>query len=462
MQREQWQSIAIVAGLTAVVVAIVTGKLPRWLRVALVTGLVALVAGGGLYAYRFYTHPVTLTVAAGSFDGDAPQLMSALAAKLASTGSLVRLKVIEKDTELDAAKALSSGEADLALARADSDGLFDAETIVVVTHGVVLIVVPPGSSIASMDDLKGKTVGVVLGATNHKVVDALTQEYDPDHSQIRFKDLAVADIAPALKAKQVNALLIVMPISEKYLALLRNLFPKNARQKMGLIPIESAGAIAAVARYYHSYDLPKGTLQGSPPIPDDDMTTLRVAFYLVANKKLSNDVVASLAKAIMDTRRDLSGQYPLLEQISPPDTDKTDADNDTYIPIHPGADAYFSGSVQSFFDKYGDQIFYGSMLLGTLTSLFAGAWKFMTRGEKIPEQSPLIRLYALTGDIGKAIDENELAATEQRIDDILKGELEKYASGDAEVTETAALGLATHRLEHLIAQRRAVLKEKNA
>ena len=57
-----------------------------------------------------------------------------------------------------------------------------------------------------------------------------------------------------------------------------------------------------------------------------------------------------------------------IAQISEPDTDKTDTNNDTYIPVHPGATAYFGGNVQSFFDKHGDQIFYGSMLLGTLAS----------------------------------------------------------------------------------------------
>jgi hypothetical protein len=47
--------------------------------------------------------------------------------------------------------------------------------------------------------------------------------------------------------------------------------------------------------------------------------------------------------------------------------------------------------------------------------------------------------------------------TERQIDEILKGELEKYAHGSVEPTEAAALGLATQRLEHLIAQRRATL-----
>ncbi len=439
----------------AVVAAIVTGRLPRWLRIALVLSLAVLAFGGGLYVYRYATHPTTLTVAVGSLDANAVQLMSAIATRMASNGSPVRLKVLAKGTALEAVKSFSAGEADLAVARADIGDLSAAEIVVVITRSVVLIVAPPGSSITDIDGLKGKTVGVVGGEINHKVVEALTNEYNL--AQTRFRDLALADIPQALKSKQVDTLLVVMPVTEKYLAMLRNLFPKIAKQKPTLIPIESAGAIAAIARYYQSYDLPKGTLQGSPPIPDDDMKTLRVPFYLVANKKLSDDVVGSLAKAIMDTRRELLGEYPLLAQLSEPNTDKDDADRDIYIPIHPGASAYFDGNQKTFFDRYGDQIFYGSMLLGTLTSLFAAGWKFMTRSEEKPEDSPLMRLYALTDHINKAGSEGELAEAERSVDEILKGELEKYTVGDAEATETAALGLATHRLEHLIAQRRAIL-----
>ena len=101
------------------------------------------------------------------------------------------------------------------------------------------------------------------------------------------------------------------------------------------------------------------------------------------------------------------------------------------------------------------------MLLGTLTSLFAAAWKFMTKEETKPEDRPLMRLHALTDQIRKSSSEADLAETESLIDVILKGELEKYATGNAEAAETAALGLATHRLEHLIAQRRAILNGKS-
>ena len=454
MEREQAQKIAILAGIAAIVVALATGRLPRWLRVTLVACLAALACGAGLFAWRYAAHPATLTLAAGSIDGDVPRLMSAIAAQMAAAGAPVRLKVIDKGTSLNAVNAFAAGETDLAIARADIGDLSAARTIVHMTYAAALIVVPPGSNIDSMDGLKGKTVGVIAADLNRRVIAAITGAYD---LKIVFRDIATKDVPQALQSKQIQALLVVMPISEKYLGMLRDLFPRNAKLKPALVPIDAAGAIAAAVGAYESYDLPKGTIRGSPPIPDDDLTTLRVPLYLVANKKLANNVAAALAKAMMDARRDLLGEYPLLAQISAPSTDK-----DAQILIHPGAATYFDGEQQSLLDKYGDKVFYLSMLLGTLASIAAAAWKFMTRDTEGPEQRPLMRLYALTDQINGASCEAELADTERHIDDILKAELEKYSDGKTEAAETAALGLATHRLERLIGQRRAILEGRLA
>jgi TRAP transporter TAXI family solute receptor len=455
MEREQYQQLAIGAGILAVIIAITSGRLPRWVRVMLVVGVAAIAAGAGLLAYRYATTPTTLTVVAGSLDGDAPRLMSAVAAKMTSTGSTVRLKVIDKGTTLEAVKAFAAGEADLAIARADTGNLSDARTVVTATHAIVMIVVPPGSSIESMDELKGKTVGVIGGELNHQIVAALTKEYDLGAAKVHFKDIALADVAQALKSKQVVAILVVMPVTEKYLGMLRELFPRNAKKPLGIVPIESAGAIAAVARAYESYDLPKGTLRGSPAVPDDDMTTLRVPFYLVANRKLSDDVVGALTKAVMDTRRDLVGEFPLLAQISAPSTDK-----DAFIPIHPGAAAYFDGDQKTLFDRYGDQFFYGSMILGSLMSILAAAWKFMTKDAEDETQRPLDRLYALVDQINEARSETDLAKIESSVDEILKPALDRISAGGADAAETNVLGLATHRLEYLLSQRRTALSAR--
>jgi hypothetical protein len=309
--------------------------------------------------------------------------------------------------------------------------------------------VPPGSPIEDMDGLAGKTVGVVGGEVNHRIVEVLTREYDLARAKVRFKDLAHTEARQALQSKQVHALLVVIPVSAKYLAIVRDFFPANAKKQPALIAIESAGAIANVAQAYESYDLPKGTLRGSPAIPDDDLTTLRVPFYLVANKKLGDDDVTALTKAIMETRRELVGEFPLLAQIAAPSTDK-----DAYIPVHPGAAAFYDGTQQDIFDKYSNALYYGPMLLGGIASLLAGLWKFLGIGTNSKPASPLDPMYALAGRVRNARNEEDLEAIEHEIDNILKAELKKYAKGEAQALDAAALSLAAQRLEHLINYRR--------
>ncbi|MGA7527741.1 MAG: TAXI family TRAP transporter solute-binding subunit [Pseudolabrys sp.] len=452
MEREQYQQVAIVAGALAVIVALMSGRLPRWLRIVLVLSLGILGAGAGLFEYRYFTQPTTLTIATGSLDGDVPRIMSAIAARMASTNAPVRLKVVDKATAQEAAKEFAAGKVDLTIARADTVDLSLARTVLTVTHGVVLIVVPPASPIEDMDGLKGKTVGVIAGDTNRQVIAAVTKEYALESVKVNFKDLTLTEVPQAFQTRQIQALLVVMPLSEKYITMLREIFPRNAKAPLGLVPIESAGAIEAVSPPYKSYELPKGTLRGSPPVPDDDLTTLRVPFYLVANKNLSDDVVAGLTKSMMEARRDLAGEYPLLAQITSPSTDK-----DAYVPIHPGAAAVFDGDEKTVFDKYGDQFFYGSMLLGTMMSILAAIWKFMTRDIGKPDERPSMRLYALVGKINEVKSEAELATIEQQIDEILKDELEKCSAGKVEPGEMGAISLASQRLQYLMTQRRLTL-----
>ena len=49
--------------------------LPLWVRAILLAGVVCILAGAGLISYRFYAQPRTLTIAVGSLDGEAKQLL---------------------------------------------------------------------------------------------------------------------------------------------------------------------------------------------------------------------------------------------------------------------------------------------------------------------------------------------------------------------------------------------------
>jgi TRAP-type uncharacterized transport system substrate-binding protein len=431
-------------------------NLPLWLRFVLLLGAVGLATGTGLLGYRYYTRPTTLSVAVGSIDGEAAKAMSAIASRLVSTDAPVRLKVIDSGTALEATKAFSAGKADLAVVRGDVGDLSQAQAVVVVSHVVVLIIAPPGSSIDSIGKLKGRVVGVLGGDTNARIVDLLSKEYGLDRPKV-FKDIALPDARRAIQSKEVSALLVVVPLAEKYLSLVRDIFAQGSKALPVLLPIESAGAIAQADRAYESFEVPKGTLRGSPPVPEDDLTTLRASFYLVANKKLGNDLIASLTQTIMHVRRELLAEQPIFAQITAPSTDA-----DAYVPLHPGAAAFYNGTQQSFMDEYGNWIYLAPMVLGGAATVLAAAWKFLGLGNPVTILGPLDSLYALGRRIRKAGTEAELSEIEDEIDSILRTQRARSAGGDENAVDDATLNVAAHRLESLIHDRRAMLAKRPA
>jgi TRAP transporter TAXI family solute receptor len=431
-------------------------KMPLWLRFVLLAGVVGLATGGCLLAYRYFTHPVTLTVAVGSVDGEAARAMSAIASQLVSTNAPVRLKVIDSGTALAATNTFSAGKADLAVVRGDVGDLSKAQAVVIVSHVVVLIVAPPGSSIDSIDKLKGRRVGVVGGEVNGKIVDVLSKEYGLDRDKV-FKDVALPDARRAIQSKEVAALLIAIPLAQKYLSLLRDIFQQGPKASPVLIGIESAGAIAQAERAYESFEVPKGTLRGSPPVPDDDLTTLRTSLYLVANKKLGADLITSLTQTIMQVRRELLAEQPIFAQITAPSTDA-----DAWLPLHPGAAAFYNGTQQSWMDEYGNWIYLTPMALGGAATVLAAAWKFLGIAPPAPGDGPLDTLYALGRRIRKADGEAELSDIEQEIDDILREQRAKSAAGDENAVDDSTLNVVAQRLESLIHYRRTVLAKKPA
>src|SRR5712671_1551190 len=425
-------------------------KLPFWLRFVLLVGIVGIVSGASLLAYRYYTRPVTLSVAVGSIDGEAAKAMSAIASRLASTNAPVRLKVIDSGTALEAARTFAAGNADLAVVRGDVGDLSQAQAVVVVSHVVVLMIVPPGSTIDSIDKLKGRRVGVISGEANAKIVDVLSREYGLDREKV-FKDIALSDARRAIQSKEVSALLVVIPLAGKYLSLVRDFFQQGSKALPVLISIDSAGAIAEAERAYESFDVPKGTLRGAPPVPDDDLTTLRTALYLVANKKLGSDLVTSLTQTIMNVRRDLLVEQPVFAQITAASTDA-----DAYLAVHPGAAAFYNGTQQSFMDEYGNWIYLTPMILGGMATVLAAAWKFLGTAP-FAGDGPLDTLYALARRIRKADTEIELGTIEDEIDEILKAQRAKAAAGDENAVDATTLNVAAHRLENLIHDRRQML-----
>ncbi|MDE2331980.1 MAG: ABC transporter substrate-binding protein [Bradyrhizobium sp.] len=430
-------------------------RVPFWLRLVSLLGVILLCTAAGLYGYRWYNRPVTLTLAVGSVDGEAASAMSTIANQLVSDGASVRLKVIDTGNAIESAKQFAAGHVDLAVVRGDVGDLSQAQAIVVLSHMTVLLIAPPGSSIDGIDKLKGRTVGVLGGEANAEVVDALNNTHDLARNKTVFKNLGLQDARQAVQSKQVSALLVTIPLTQKYLTQVKGFFPQGTKANPVLIPIDSAAAIVDANRAFESFDVPKGTLRGSPPVPEDDLTTLRTSLYLVARKGLSADVATSLTQSILKVRRELARENPLFAQITAPSIEA-----DAYLPVHPGALAVYNGTTQSFMDEYGNYIYLGPMILGGIASVLAAAWKFLGIGQPQFREGPLDTLYGLARRIRGVSSDSELSVIEEEIDNILKTERLKAEAGDENAVDAATLNVVAHRLENLIHDRRAMLLAK--
>jgi hypothetical protein len=72
-------------------------------------------------------------------------------------------------------------------------------------------------------------VGVVGGNANSRIVDVLTKQYDLVRGKVVFKDVALPDVRRAVDAKEVSALLVVTPLTQKYLSAVRGFFPQGPK-----------------------------------------------------------------------------------------------------------------------------------------------------------------------------------------------------------------------------------------
>jgi TRAP-type uncharacterized transport system substrate-binding protein len=423
----------------------ISATLPFWARAILLAGIAGIVLGAGLIAYRTYDRPTTLSVAAGSFDHEAARIASFIAARLEATKSPVRLKIVPTDSVLDSARTFATGKTELAIVRADVGDLSQARSVAVVAKSVLMILAMPGSGVTSIEKIKGHTVGVVGGEINRRIVDALKKEYDLGE-KVTFKNLAAADTP---HAKEAGVFMLVVPLNEKYLTLVRRFFPGAHNSFPALVPIELAGAIADLEGAYESFDIPQGTLRGSPPVPDADLTTLRVGSYLVANKNIDPDTITTLTQAIVAARNDLVRDQPLLAGVMAPDTDPG-----AYIPVHPGAAAFYNGTQQSFMDRYSNWIYLTPMVLGALASIFATAWRFL--GVRPEPEAALRSLFALPRRIREVKSEVELTEIENQVDQALDAEMANAIKSE-NAQDIATLVSLAHRLEDSIHRRRQAL-----
>jgi len=306
-----------------------------------------------------------------------------------------------------------------------------------------------------VQQLAGRRIGIVSGnAATADLLDVVLNHYGvaPDKVQVSLID--PKDLGAAVKSNQIDAIFVVgaatgQAISDAVAAASRN------GEAPRFIAIDQAAGIAARNPAFASVDIDVGTFGGNPPSPEANLKSLSFPEYLVARKSLDRDSVASLTKLIYSSRLALMAAMPGETKIEAPPTEK-----DATIMVHAGARTYLTEDQKSFFDKYGDTIFYSLLIFPLFGSAIVAVASYFRHGGRTRRLRLLQRLLDL---VRKAHAAPSLAALDQMqidVDNLVIAVIHEAEHEEYDQTEQMSFSLTLDQVRFVIAARRAALLEQ--
>src|SRR6516164_8230377 len=474
----------------------------------LVTILGTLLLGAAVWAAIHFTVARDyMRIAAGPLDA---RFVHALSNQLAADHRYLHLQIVPTTSPQATAEAMSKGEADLAILPSHLDNARDWPVLTILRQNVMALIVPAAggtkveesaatkpakktsakggeskggesnsakaggktakggkgtksakgdasddsddSKFGKVTDLSGKRVGVVSGnEATTGLLELVLSHYGVPRDKVTISSIDPRDIPAAIRNHQVDVLFVAGAATSPAIFSVIAAATINGAAP-NFIEIDQADGIAKRNPAFDSIDIDAGTFGGTPPTPDDSLKTLSFAQYLVARKSVSDSVIATLAKTIYSSRQALAAAVPGEIKIEAPSTDK-DAD----AVVHPGALTYLNDSQQSFFDKYGNEIFYGMLIFPVFGSALAGMASYLRRDTRTRRLRLLQRVLDL---VRKAHGAQNLEALEQlqvEADDLVIAIVHQGEREEFDETVRMSFAFALDQLRFAIAARRTAI-----
>jgi TRAP-type uncharacterized transport system substrate-binding protein len=480
------------------------------------TILGSIILGGTIWGAVYYTTKATqMRIAVGSPDGANAKFARLLAQRFAQHHDRVRLQLVTTDGPKASAQAFATGSTDLAILPSTIGNSPNWPVVAIVRKNVMALIVPAsGASTAvkkptgakSTDNSKdkdtrssknkdsksskdkdskssknkdtkgdkaaktgdtdtlekvrqlaGRRLGIVTGnEATTDLLEIVLNHYGVPLSRVKVSLIDPKNLADAVRAHRVDALFVAGDATGQAITDAVKAASRNGRAPT-FIEIDQADGIAARNPAFTSVDIEAGTFGGNPPAPDDTLKSLSFPEYLVARRSFDHDAIATLAKQIYSSRLALAAAMPGEVKIEAPSTDK-----DAEVNVHPGALAYLTDDQKSFFDKYGDDIFYGLLIFPIFGSAIAGLATYLrndTRARRLRLLQRVLDLVrkAHAAQTLEAIEQLQIEADQLVISIIHQSEHEEF-----EDTVRMSFSFALDQLRFTIAARRTAILDRLA
>jgi TRAP transporter TAXI family solute receptor len=409
--------------------------------------LLACIGLGAVVAWFFFAH-ITLRVATGPLGSDGQKFFAAFVRTVADAHPRVRLKIVPTADREASVKALTAGEADLAVVRSDMLANTEAQTIAILRRDVVGLVIPPHAPIEKVRDLAGKTIGLVQGAEgDERILDQILAYYQIPADTLQRVALAPGEIGPAIRQKRIAAMFALGPAGPGPLADVVTAVAKAGKGPLTVVEIEAAEAIAHRFPLLESVDIPAGAFGTTPLRPEDSVTTLSVTLRLVARASLPNYAAGEVARLLFATKAKLVSTFPQVGSIEVPDTTVGAA-----LPFHPGAAAYYNGDQPKLLELFEDYVYLVAIIasiIGAGVAWMLSAWRHALR----QDQEQLLRLLAILRDVPTA-DLDTLEALDKEVEAIHAWAVERVAHEAMETEQFQVFSQVVIALRQVIDKQR--------
>jgi TRAP-type uncharacterized transport system substrate-binding protein len=414
-----------------------------WRRWIIALFAVAALAGAGLAGWRHLFAERVLRVAIDAENGTDAALLTAISDWMQSSGKRYRFRFVVTGSAAESQRLLRARQVDLASIRADAiaSGAGIASQLVLYNEAAVLIAAE-GGGIAGWNSLNRRTLALA-GDTTAKdpLLESLLRLAGVDEALL--KPLPPDQALPALQRREAQGVAFVGPVPGPALAGLRRAGAlRDSKLNLSAIELADAEELAKRDRRYAEVTIPAGSLRLNPPLPAEAISTLGVARHLMVREALPGLMINRLTHAMLDAKRALLAEHPLLAQMGAPDLEA-----DAHVRVHKGSRVLFQGEERPIGELIMEWIYAVPLLIGLVGTGVMGVIRWL-RPPKRPAGAGLVgELLALRREASKAASLAEIAGIRQKLDRLSERAEPALAAGDeAARTLLVALDLADRQV----------------
>lgn len=302
---------------------------------------------------------VRLRLGADQVNSEPFEMASAIAHVVGRSNPEIRITPVSTGGSSENMTLLANGRLELALIQADVISRENVSLLAVLYPDLFQLLVRRDSSIFTLKDLEGSRIALPpVTSGQYRAFWFLANHYGLAPERISAFPMTTRDADDAIVSGKVDAVFRVRGPRNASIRVLAG------RTNLRFIPIDQGAALKLRRPSFSSAVLPKGSYRGDPPIPDQDLPTVKVDRMLVARNDLPEDVIRAITRVLFENRRDLALRTPLAALIRQPEIEQG-----TMLPVHEGALGYYNREKPSFLEEKAEFLALVLSAIVVLTSL---------------------------------------------------------------------------------------------